>query len=77
MADCTIKNSTYVSHDRLHVFLFSSEKLEKDKHLKLVVSHLSTDFTLYFEPYIHIKTKDNIQILLLCFIYLLHIYLFV
>ena len=25
---------------RLHVFLFSSEKLENDKHLKLVVSHL-------------------------------------
>ena len=45
MADCTIKDSTYVWHDRLHVFLFSSIKREKDEHLKLVVSHLSTDFT--------------------------------
>ena len=45
MADCTIKDSTYVWHNRRHVFLFSSEKLEKDKQLKLVVSHLSTDFT--------------------------------
>ena len=32
MADCSIKDSTYVGHDRLHVFLFSSEKLEKDKN---------------------------------------------
>ena len=44
MADCTIKDSIYVWHDRLHVFLFSSEKLEKDKNLKLFVLHLSTDF---------------------------------
>ena len=45
MADCTIKKTTWVLHDRLHVFLFSSEKLEKLKHLKLVVSHLGTFFT--------------------------------
>ena len=41
MADCTIKDSTYVYHDRLHVFLFSSEKLEIDKHLELVVSQMT------------------------------------
>ena len=54
MADCT-KDSTYVRHDRLHVFLFSREKFEKDKHLKLAMSHLSTD--LYCEPLLFIHTK--------------------
>ena len=51
MADCTIKDSTYVWHDRLHVFLFSSEKLEKDKHLKHFVLHLSTDFAYTLNHY--------------------------
>ena len=31
MAGCTVKDSTYVWHVRFHVFLFSSEKLEKHK----------------------------------------------
>ena len=36
-------------HDKLYVFLFSSEELENHKHLKLVASHLSSVFahTLY------------------------------
>ena len=33
------------------MFLFSSEKLEKDKHLKLVVSHVSTDVTYTLNHY--------------------------
>ena len=64
MADCTIKDSTYVLHDRPRVFLFSNEKLEKDKHLKLVVSHLNTDFTYTLNHYC-LFIKDNMQILLL------------
>ena len=53
IADCTIKDNTLVWHNQLHVLLFSSEKLEKHKHLntrnlKLVVSHLSTVFTYTF-----------------------------
>ena len=78
MAGCTIKESTYLEHDRLHLFLFSSEKLEKPKRLKLVVSHLSTFF--YFEPllFIHTKYKDNIHIYIYIYIYIYtYIYIYV
>ena len=34
MADCTINYCTYVWHDRLYVFLSSSEKLEKGQRLE-------------------------------------------
>ena len=51
MVDCTIKDTTCVWHDRLDMLPFSSEKLEKDKHLKLVVSHLSTNFTYTLNHY--------------------------
>ena len=51
MTDCTMKHITYAWHDRLDVFLFPSQKLEKDKHLKLIVSHLSTDFTYTLNRY--------------------------
>ena len=67
MAGGTIKDSTYVWHDRLHVFLFSGEKLEKDKHLELVVSHLSTDFTY----------TSNIYIYIYIYIYILYIYIYI
>ena len=76
MADCTIKDNTYVSHDRHHVFLFSSEKLEKDKHLKLAMSHLSTDFTHTLNHYcIHTKTRYKYSYSVSC-IYYIYIYLY-
>ena len=70
MVDCTIKDNSYVWHNQLHVSLFSSEKLEKHKHLKLVVSHLSTVFTytsnhynaFYIYAYICIHTYTDLYI---------------
>ena len=78
MADCTIKDSTYVWHDRLHVFLFSSEKLEKDKHLKHFVLHLSTDFAYTLNHYYtHTKTIYKCSYFLSCiYIYYIYIYLY-
>ena len=75
IADCTIKDSAYVWHDRLHVFLFSSEKLEKGKHLKLAPSHLSTDFTYTLNHYCLFIQRQYTNTL--TFFHVLHIYLFV
>ena len=46
IADSTIK-------DRLHVFLFSSEKLEKHKHLKLVYIYIYIIIYNYLYIYIY------------------------
>ena len=75
MADCTIKNSTYVWHDRLHVFLFSSEKLEKGKHLELVVSHLSTDFTYSLNHYCLLIQRQYTNTLTLFPVYITYIFI--
>ena len=78
MADCTIKDYTQVWHDQLHVCLFSSEK-----HLKLVVWHLSTVLSLLLILWTTIvySYKDYaMQVLLLCFIYIyiyIHIYIYI
>ena len=42
MADCTMKDSIWMRRDLLHVFLFSSEKLEKQKYLTLVAPNLQS-----------------------------------
>ena len=85
MADCTIKESTKVLHDRLHVFLFSSEKHEKHKHLKLVVSHQSTFFTytlnhccLFIQrQYTSTLTLFHIYIYIYVYIYISYIYTYI
>ena len=45
ISDCTAKDITLVWQIRLHVFLVSIERLEKQKHFKPVVSHLGAAFT--------------------------------
>ena len=77
MADCTIKDSTYVWHDRLHVFLFSSEKLEKDKHLKHFVLHLNTDFIYTLNHYCLFIQRQYTKLLLsFMYIYIYYIYIY-
>ena len=75
MSDCTIKDGTYVWHDWLDVFLFLSEKLEKDKHLKLVVSHLSTDFTYTLKHYCLFMQRQYTNTLTLFHVYATYIFI--
>ena len=77
MANCTIKDNTYVLHDRLHVFQFSSEKLEKDKHLKLVASHLSTDFIYTLKHYCFFIQRQYTNTLTLFHAYTIYIYMYI
>ena len=56
------------------MFLFSSEKLEKDKHLKLVVSHLSTDFTYTLNHYCLFIQRQYTNTLTLFHVYITYIY---
>ena len=61
---------------RLHVFLFSSEKLENDKHLKLAVSHLSPDFTYTLNRYCLFMQRQYTNTITLFHVYIT-MYLFV
>ena len=59
IADSTIKDSTYVWHDRLHLFLFPSDKLEKHNYLKLVSLHPEYCLYLYLESILCIYNTKN------------------
>ena len=51
-------------------FLFSSEKREKLKHLKLVAVHLGAVFTCTSNHYCFFIKKNTLQTLLLCFTFI-------
>ena len=51
-------------------FLFSSEKREKLKHLKLVAIHLGAVFTCTSNHYCFFIKKNTLQTLLLCFTFI-------
>ena len=60
---------------RWHVFLFSSEKLEKNKHFKLIVSHLGTDFTYTLNHYCLFIKRQYTNILTLFYVYFTNIFI--
>ena len=51
MTDWTNKDSTYVWHNRLCVFLFLSKKPVLQKHLTPVASHVRAIFTCTLNPF--------------------------
>ena len=75
MAGFTIKDSIYVCHDRLHVFLFSSEKLQREKHLKLVVPNLSNDFTYTLNHYCLFIQRQYAHTLTLFHVFITYIFI--